>query len=70
MKHTLCPGSIAPSPTRRGFLQQASAGFGMLAMNGLFFREASAVGHHVAKAKNVVFGFTDVHGHVFREVLA
>ena len=28
MKHHHCPGSIAPSLTRRGFLQQASAGFG------------------------------------------
>lgn len=55
MKHTTCPGSIAPVFTRRGFLQQASAEFGMLALNGLFSREASAATHFPAKAKNVIF---------------
>ena len=59
MKHTTCPGSIAPALTRRGFLQQASAGFGMLALNGLFSREASAATHFAAKAKNVIFCFMD-----------
>ena len=59
MKHTTCPGSIAPALTRRGFLQQASAGFGMLALNGLFSREASAGTHFAAKAKNVIFCFMD-----------
>ena len=59
MKHSTCPGSITPSLTRRGFLQQASAGFGMLALNGFFSREASAATHFAAKAKNVIFCFMD-----------
>ena len=59
MKHTNCPGSITPSLTRRGFLQQASAGFGWLAMNGLFSKEAQAVAHFAARAKNVIFCFMD-----------
>ena len=59
MKHSTCPGSIVPALTRRGFLQQASAGFGMLALNGLFSREASAATHFPAKAKNVIFCFMD-----------
>jgi hypothetical protein len=58
MKHSTCPGSIPPAFTRRGFLQQASAGFGMLALNGLFSREATAT-HVAAKAKNVIFCFMD-----------
>lgn len=59
MKHTICPGSIAPSLTRRGFLQQASAGFGWLALNGLFAKEAQAAPHFAARAKNVIFCFMD-----------
>ncbi len=59
MSNTTCPGSIPPAFTRRGFLQQASAGFGMLALNGLFSREASAATHFAAKAKNVIFCFMD-----------
>jgi len=59
MKHSTCPGSIPPAFTRRGFLQQASAGFGMLALNGLFSREATAATHVAAKAKNVIFCFMD-----------
>ena len=59
MNHTNCPGSIAPSSTRRGFLQQASAGFGWLALNGLFSREAQSAPHFPAKAKNVIFCFMD-----------
>ncbi len=59
MKHTQCPGSIAPAHTRRGFLQQSSAGFGMLALNGLFSSQAQAETHFPAKAKNVIFCFMD-----------
>ncbi len=59
MKHTNCPGSIPPALTRRGFLQQASAGFGWLAMNGLFSKEAQAAAHFAARAKNVIFCFMD-----------
>ena len=59
MKHHHCPGSIASAHTRRGFLQQASAGFGWLALNGLFSKEASAATHFPAKAKNVIFCFMD-----------
>jgi len=40
-----CPGSVTPLATRRGFLQQSSAGFGMLAFNGLFSQEAHASNH-------------------------
>jgi Protein of unknown function (DUF1501) len=58
-RHSLCPGSIAPSATRRGFLQQSSAGFGMLALQGLFSEQASAAQHFRAKAKNVIFCFMD-----------
>ena len=42
MKHALCPGSIAPSLTRSGFLQQASAVCGMVALTSLFFSQATA----------------------------
>ncbi len=59
MKPHHCPGSITPSLTRRGFLQQASAGFGWLALNGLFSRQASAAPHFPAKAKNIIFCFMD-----------
>ena len=59
MKPHHCPGSIAPSLTRRGFLQQASAGFGWLALNGLFSRQAGAASHFPAKAKNIIFCFMD-----------
>ena len=59
MKHCTCPGTVAPVFTRRGFLQQASAGFGMLALNGLFSSGAGATPHFLAKAKNVIFCFMD-----------
>jgi len=59
MKHPTCPGSIAPSFTRRGFLQQASAGFGWLALKGLVSGDAQAGPHSPAKAKNVIFCFMD-----------
>ena len=59
MKHSTCPGAVTPVLTRRGFLQQASVGFGMLALNGLFSREADAAPHFAARAKNVIFCFMD-----------
>ena len=62
-RHTTChcPGSIAPALSRRGFLQQASAGFGWLALSSLFARTASAApgAHFAAKAKNIIFCFMD-----------
>lgn len=54
-----CPGSITPSSTRRGFLQQASAGFGWLALQGLCSAQAVAAPHFRRKAKNVIFCFMD-----------
>ena len=56
-----CPGRITPDLSRRGFLQQASAGFGWLALNGLFSRSPSAApGTHFApRAKNIIFCFMD-----------
>ncbi len=54
-----CSGRITPSATRRGFLQQASAGFGWLALQGLLSRSSLAVTPHVAKAKNIIFCFMD-----------
>ncbi len=56
-----CAGRIASAFSRRGFLQQASAGFGWLALNGLFARTASAasVPHFPARAKNIIFCFMD-----------
>ncbi len=59
MKHSICPGSIAPAFTRRGFLQQASCGFGMLALNGLIASQANAAPRFPAKAKNIIFCFMD-----------
>ena len=59
MKHPICPGSIAPAFTRRGFLQQASCGFGMLALNGLISSQANASTRFPARAKNIIFCFMD-----------
>ena len=59
MNHPTCPGSIAPVFTRRGFLQQASCGFGMLALNGLLSHQVNASSLIPAKAKNVIFCFMD-----------
>ena len=59
MKHPICPGSIAPAFTRRGFLQQASCGFGMLALNGLISSQVNATPRFTAKAKNIIFCFMD-----------
>ncbi|HEY1785112.1 MAG TPA: DUF1501 domain-containing protein, partial [Pirellulales bacterium] len=59
-----CPGCEAPAPTRRGFLQRTSMGFGWLALSGLANRwaaaETRAVGPHFApRAKHVIFLFMD-----------
>ncbi len=60
-----CPGRIAADATRRGFLKNASAGFGWLAFNGLLsdrrFCRAAATHqpHFPAVAKNVIFCFMD-----------
>jgi len=57
----LCPGRIVPALSRRGFLQQASAGFGWLALNGLTAQSASALPrtHFAPRAKNIIFCFMD-----------
>src|ERR1700686_4403477 len=56
-----CPGRVAPAFTRRGFLQQSSAGFGWLALNALFARSAAGepAPHFAPRAKNVIFCFMD-----------
>lgn len=53
-----CPGRLAPMSTRRGFLQQASAGFGWLATQALF-SQAAISPHHRPKARNIIFCFMD-----------
>lgn len=56
-----CPGRIAAALTRRGFLQQASIGFGWLAFHSLFARSAASVPapHFKPRAKNIIFCFMD-----------
>lgn len=56
-----CLGSLPLAPSRRGFLQTASAGFGWLAFNGLFAGSAQAAPatHFQPQAKNVIFCFMD-----------
>ena len=56
-----CPGRIGPNLSRRGFLQQASNGFGWLALSGLFARTASATPetHFAPRARNIIFCFMD-----------
>jgi hypothetical protein len=55
-----CPGRIAPVLSRRGFLQQASVGFGWLALSGLSAQRATAAGSHFPpRAKNIIFCFMD-----------
>jgi len=56
--HSCCPGRITGSPTRRSFLQTASTGFGWLAFQGLFSRNAAAT-HFAPRAKNIIFCFMD-----------
>ena len=60
-RHT-CPGAIRSSVTRRGFLEQASAGFGMLALQGMAATQsvsASQAPHFPARARSVIFCFMD-----------
>ena len=56
-----CPGRVPYATSRRSFLQQASAGFGWLAFNGLFAGSTSAAPatHFPPRAKNVIFCFMD-----------
>ena len=56
-----CPGRITPAFSRRGFLQHSSAGFGWLALSGLFARTARAASgtHFSPRAKNIIFCFMD-----------
>jgi hypothetical protein len=58
-----CPGCVAPSASRREFLQHSSMGFGWLALSGLAtaWDDAAAPAglHFAAKAKHVIFLFMD-----------
>jgi hypothetical protein len=56
-----CPGRIERAFSRRGILQQASAGFGWLALNGLSAQPAHAATrtHCTPRAKNIIFCFMD-----------
>lgn len=54
-----CPGAIRTEYSRRGFLQQASAGFGLLALQGMTTVSAATAPHFPARAKNVIFCFMD-----------
>src|SRR5438093_739463 len=59
-----CPGRMPPGRTRRAFLQNASMGFGWLALSGLLAEQSrgdtSAFSPHFpARAKHVIFLFMD-----------
>ena len=56
-----CPGQIARPVSRRGFLRQASTGFGWLALCDLLARSASSADppRFAARAKNIIFCFMD-----------
>ncbi|MFA6547130.1 MAG: DUF1501 domain-containing protein [Limisphaerales bacterium] len=54
-----CPGRVLPASSRRGFLRQASAGFGWLAFQALFTANAASLPHRRPRAKNVIFCFMD-----------
>ena len=59
-----CPGRIQRECSRRGFLQNASGGFGWLALAGLltdrsFAGAAASASAQDARAKNVIFCFMD-----------
>jgi len=63
-RSTTCPGCVTPSATRRGFLQQAGAGFGWLAWQALANATpagsvAVSTAHHQPRAKSIVFCFMD-----------
>ncbi len=63
--HCGCPGRRETTTSRRGFLKNASAGFGWLALGGLLHDPAfagdpqSLTTHLVPRAKNVIFCFMD-----------
>ena len=54
-----CPGRLVHPASRRGFLQQASLGFGWLAFRGLAAAESHAAPRADARAKSVIFCFMD-----------
>ena len=58
-----CPGHLSGPLSRRQWLQQSANGFGAVALAGLLADRspsaAAAVGHHAARAKNVIFCFMD-----------
>ncbi|MEO2034279.1 MAG: DUF1501 domain-containing protein [Planctomycetaceae bacterium] len=59
-----CPGRISGDLSRRGLLQNASCGFGWLALNGLLANRSFAGAaippqSHPARAKNVILCFMD-----------
>lgn len=61
-----CPGRVPFNSTRRGFLQNASAGFGWLALTGMMAEQTHLEAalkkpamHHAPRVKNVVFCFMD-----------
>ncbi|MCH2200422.1 MAG: DUF1501 domain-containing protein [Fuerstiella sp.] len=68
MSHTplylQCPGRISGDLSRRGFLRNASSGFGWLALSGLladrsFAGAGAPLPPQTARAKNVIFCFMD-----------
>lgn len=57
-----CPGRLAPSLTRRQYLQQSANGFGAFALASMLAQQGQAapsLGHYVAKVKSVIFCFMD-----------
>ena len=54
-----CPGAIRSGATRRAFLQQSNAGFGLLALRGMTASAGTVTTPLVARAKRVIFCFMD-----------
>ncbi|MFZ4083019.1 MAG: DUF1501 domain-containing protein [Pirellula sp.] len=54
-----CPGAIRSGTTRRAFLQQSNAGFGLLALRGMAASAEACTTPLVARAKRVIFCFMD-----------
>ena len=52
-----CPGSIRSLATRRAFLQQSNAGFGLLALCGMTASAGTVTTPLVARAKRIIFCF-------------
>ena len=66
ISHGRCPGCVKTDLNRRRFLQDASAGFGWLALAGLLADEAGAdagrparLPHFQPKVRSVIFCFMD-----------